>query len=224
MSTTPGPGLVLLRHGAVASHRGDVPVTHEGRCQAEQAGRRLAGMAARRAAIFVGPTLRAQQTGLFLLHGLISTRRSIRTSGPTLTLALRNPDLYLAAQRVEMVSTAAAFAGQVPGLRAADVIRVPFYSGFLSAPDRIGYWMNSADPPGENPEAVAARIAAFAASLGHARELAASLVVAVTYSPVLRAVARRYLGTDLGEPGYLSGYCLLRQPGDGYRLEQVPAG
>lgn len=218
------PGLVLLRHGAVASHRGDVPVTHEGRWQAEQAGRRLAGQAARSAAVFVGPTLRARQTGLFLLHGLTSARRSIRASGLAVTLALRNPDLYLAAQRVEMVSTAAAFADQVPGLRAADVTRVRFYAGFLSAPDRIGYWVNSADPPGEGPDAVAARIIAFAASLDHAPGLAASMVVGVTYSPVLRAVARHYLGTDPGEPGYLSGYCLLRKPGGGYRLEHVSAG
>jgi broad specificity phosphatase PhoE len=218
------PGLVLLRHGVVASHRGDLPVTHEGRCQAEQAGRRLAGQADRSAAVFVGPTLRARQTGLFLLHGLTSARRSIRANGPAVTLALRNPDLYLAAQRVEMVSTAAAFADQVPGLRAADVSRVRFYAGFLSAPDRIGYWVNSADPPGEDPEAVAARIIAFAASLDHAPGLAASLVVGVTYSPVLRAVARHYLGTDPGEPAYLSGYCLLRTPGGGYRLEHVSAG
>jgi broad specificity phosphatase PhoE len=224
VSPTPCPGLILLRHGAVASHRGDVPLTHEGRCQAEQAGRRLAGLTSLRAAVFVGPTMRARQTGLFLLHGLTSARRPIRASGPTVTLALRNPDIYLAAQRVEMVSTAAAFAGQVPGLRAADVTRVPFYSGFLSAPDRIGYWMNSPDPPGEDPGAVAARITAFAASLMHAAGLAASVVVGVTYSPVLRALARRYLGTDPGEPGYLSGYCLLRQPEGGYRLEHMPAG
>jgi broad specificity phosphatase PhoE len=223
VTTTPGPGLVLLRHGAVASHRGDVPLTHEGRCQAEHAGRRLAGLAARRAAILVGPTLRAQQTGLLLLHGLASARRSIRTSGPTVSMALRNPDVYLAAQRVEMVSTAAAFADQVPGLRAADVTQVPFYSGFLSALDRIGFWMNSTDPPGENPDAVAARIATFTASLSQARGPAADLVVGVTYSPVLRAVARRYLGTDPGEPGYLSGYWLLRQAGGDHRLEPMPA-
>jgi broad specificity phosphatase PhoE len=212
VSTAPVPGLVLLRHGAVASHRGDVPVTHEGRCQAEQAGRRLAGQAARSAAVFVGPTLRARQTGLFLLLRLTSARRSIRASGPAVTLALRNPDLYLAAQRVEMVSTAPPFADQVPGLRAADVTRVRFYVGFLSAPDRIGYWVNSPDPPAEGPEAVAARITAFSASLDHVPGLAASLVVGVTYSPVLRAVARHYLGSDPGEPAYLSGYCLLRQP------------
>ena len=166
----------------------------------------------------------ARQTGLFLLHGLTSAHRSIRASGPAVTLALRNPDLYLAAQRVEMVSAAAAFACRLPGLRATDVTWVPFYAGFLSAPDRIGYWLDSADPPGENPEAVPARITAFAASLGHAPRLAASLVVGVTYSPVLRAVARHYLGTDPGEPDYLSGYYLLQQPDGGYRLEHLPAG
>jgi Histidine phosphatase superfamily (branch 1) len=61
------PGLILLRHGEVASHRGDVPLTPQGRGQAERAGRRLARQHDAGVWILVGPTLRAQQTGMIML-------------------------------------------------------------------------------------------------------------------------------------------------------------
>ena len=204
--------LILLRHGEVASHRGDVPLTRAGRGQAEQAGRELAELGAQRAEILAGPTLRAQQTGLILLHGWTSADASCDVEGPAVTTALRNPDLYLAGHRVDMVSTAAAFAEQVPGATEARVTAIGFYAGFLTSADRIGFWLSYADPPGESVGAVAARITHFAASLGHADGV--DLVVGITQSPVLRAVASHYAGTDPGEPDYLSGY-RLRAEGDG---------
>jgi broad specificity phosphatase PhoE len=198
------PGLILLRHGEVASHRGDVPLTREGRAQAEQAGRRLARYHDARVWILVGPTLRAQQTGLIMLHGLTSANSSGQVTGPAVTQALRNPDLYLAGHRVDMVSTAAAFAQQVPGLTEAQVTGIPFYSDYLTSADRIGYWLHHPDPPGDTAATAASRIRHFAASLGHVD--GADLVVGITHSPVLRAVGSHVAGTDPGEPDYLHGY------------------
>lgn len=204
--------LILLRHGEVASHRGDVPLTLAGRVQAEQAGRRLAELAAARARVLVGPTLRAQQTGSMLVHGWMSAVCDGQVAGPAVTAALRNPDLYLAGHRVDMVSSAAAFADQVPGMNEAQVTAMSFYAGFLTSADRIGFWLNHPDPPGDRASAVAARIAQFAASLDHVGR--DDLVVGVTQSPVLRAIASYYAGADPGEPPYLHGYRVQRQSND----------
>jgi hypothetical protein len=125
---------------------------------------------------------------------------------PAPAFGLRNPDLYLAGERVEMVSTAEAFADQVPGMTAAAVLAVPFFAGFLSAADRIGFWLGCTDPPGDTAPGVAARIAAFAGSLRDHET--PETVFGVTYSPVLRAVARRCTGEDPGEPAYLRGYAV----------------
>jgi broad specificity phosphatase PhoE len=200
----PIPGLILLRHGEVASHRGDVPLTRAGRGQAEQAGRQLAQLRAARVWIVAGPALRARQTGLILLHGLTSADSSSEVTGPAATAALRNPDLYLAGHRVDMVSTAAAFAEQVPWVTEAQVTGIAFYRDFLASADRIGCWLHHADPPGDNAATAASRIRQFAASLGHVD--GADLVVGITQSPVLRAVGSHYAGADPGEPSYLHGY------------------
>jgi broad specificity phosphatase PhoE len=119
-----------------------------------------------------------------------------------------------------MVSSAAAFAEQVPGMTEAQVLAMSFYAGFLTSADRIGFWLSHSDPPGDSMAAVAARIAHFAASLDHSRR--EDVVVGVTQSPVLRAVACHYAGTDPGEPPYLTGYCVQLQ-GDG-RLAVTPVG
>jgi hypothetical protein len=155
-----------------------------------------------------------------LLHGWTSADCASEVTGPAVTAALRNPDLYLAGHRVDMVSSAAAFAEQVPGMTEAQVLAMSFYVGFLTSADRIGFWLSHSDPPGDNQAAVAARIAQFAASLVlPGRE---GLVVGVTQSPVLRAVASHFDGTDPGEPPYLSGFCVQVQ-GDG-RLAVTPVG
>src|SRR5258708_5371542 len=59
-------------------------------------------------------------------------------------------------------------------------------------------------PPGHPAATAASRIHHFAASLGHVDGV--DLVVGITHSPVLRAVASHFAGTDPGEPDYLHGH------------------
>ena len=202
-ATSPAPRLVLLRHGEVASHRGDVPLTDAGRAQAEEAGRRLAARGLGAVRLLSGATRRASETADGIAAGLRAA--GVAVAGPDVAFALRNTDLYLAGARVDMVSSADAFAAQVPWLAAEDVLAVPFFAGFLSAPDRIEEWLRSADPPGDDVAAVTARIVAFARSLADPGT-GAQTVVAVTHSPVLRAVAVGLGLEDPGEPGYVTGY------------------
>jgi hypothetical protein len=131
-------------------------------------------------------------------------------TGPEVAFALRNPDLYLAGGRVDMVSSPEAFAEQVPWLAPDDVLRVPFFAGFLTAPDRITYWLRCSGPPGDDAGAVAARIVTFARSLADGTP--PDTVVAVTHSPVLRAVAVGLGLDDPGEPPYLTGYEVTADP------------
>jgi broad specificity phosphatase PhoE len=200
------PRLILLRHGEVASHRGDVPITDEGRRQATEAGRRLGGL--RSVRLLAGATRRARETAEGVAAGLRAA--GVPVSGPDVAFALRNPDLYLAGARVDMVSSPEAFAEQVPWLTPGDVLAVPFFAGFLTAPDRIGYWLRSSSPPGDDADAVAARIVTFARSLADGRP--PETVVAVTHSPVLRAVAVGLGLEDPGEPPYLTGYGVRTDP------------
>jgi broad specificity phosphatase PhoE len=202
------PELILLRHGAVASHRGDVALTAAGREQAHEAGRRLAADHRGPIRVLCGATRRAQETAQLLADALGSGDPARRVVGPDVAFALRNPDLYLGGARVDMVSSAAAFAEQAPGLTEDDVLSVPFFAGFLAAADRIGWWLQHDSPPGDDAAAVTTRIASFARSLGDGATAVAQTVVGITHSPVLRAVATRLLGSDPGEPPYLHGYAL----------------
>jgi broad specificity phosphatase PhoE len=197
------PRLLLLRHGEVASHRGDVPLTAAGREHAVEAGRCLATSGPGTVRLLSGATRRAQETADGVGDGLRAA--GVAVCGPDVAFALRNPDLYLAGARVDMVSTAEAFAAQVPWLTADDVLTAPFFAGFLSAPDRIEFWLRSSAPPGDGTAAVAARIVAFARSLGDPG-VGADTVIGVTHSPVLRAVAVGLGLEDPGEPPYLTGY------------------
>jgi broad specificity phosphatase PhoE len=201
-----GRRLLLLRHGEVVSHRGDQPLTTTGRGQAEEAGRGLAARGLGSVRLLSGATRRACETADGVLAGLSAEDPTSRPAPPQVAFALRNPDLYLAGDRVDMVSTAEAFAAQVPAMTAEAVLEVPFYAGFLGAADRIGFWLRSSAPPGDDAARVAARIADFAVSLGDAGPSAPDTVVAVTHSPVLRAVALAVVGEDPGEPAYLTGY------------------
>jgi broad specificity phosphatase PhoE len=212
-STSPAPAgrpgrLVLLRHGEVVSHRGDQPLTEAGREPSLRAGRGLASRGLGSVRLLSSQTRRARETADGVRSGLTAVDTALSVSAPTVAFALRNPDLYLAGERVDMVSTAEAFAAQVPGMPPEAVLTVPFYAGFLTAPDRIAHWVESSHPPGDDVRALMARILAFAASLGDAGPSAPDTVVAVTHSPVLRAVAVALLGEDPGEPPYLNGYAL----------------
>src|SRR5215211_2793945 len=195
--------LLLLRHGEVPSHRGDVAVTDRGLDRAEQVGRRLATTAGR-IRVLTGETLRTRQTGAAVATGARAAGAAV--DEPRVAFALRNPDLYVAGERVDMVSSAAALAEQVPGMTVDEAAAVPFFAGFFEQPDRIGWWLRlAADVPGDDAEAVARRIGHFAASLPDRTPQPAELTVGITHSPVLRACALAHLGHDPGEPEWLTG-------------------
>ena len=194
--------LLLLRHGEVTSHRGDVAVTDRGLEGAERLGRRLAATAGR-LHVLTGGTLRARQTGAAIAAGARAAGAAV--DEPRVAFALRNPDIYVAGERVEMVSSPAALAGQVPGMTVDEAAAVPFFAGFFDHPDRIGWWLRLGHVPGEDAEALARRIDRFAASLPDRTAQPAELTVGVTHSPVLRACALAHLGHDPGEPEWLTG-------------------
>jgi broad specificity phosphatase PhoE len=210
-----------VRHGEIASHRGNVPLTESGLAQARERGGLLAGdLSPGEIVHFMhAPTLRTRQT----IEEIQSSMAETLSPGGGVDLldvreqiAIRNPDLYVAGQRVEMVSSAEALAEQLsaPPVDPATVSEHPFFSGFWAAPDRIGYWVEHPDPPGEDPAAVARRQMTFAVSLREAREDRPVRYVLSTHSPVLRAILLAYLGEDPGEPGYLEPIDLIL-PEDG---------
>ena len=194
--------LFLLRHGEVTSHRGDVPVTDEGLQTATEVGRRLAARADGPVRVLSGETRRTRETAAAVARGAREAGAEVLEEG--VAFALRNPDLYLAGVRVDMVSSEAAFAAQVPGLEEADIPRIAFFREWLAVPDRVGWWVAHKSPPGDDAAAVAARIRTFAASLAD-REDSTAFTVGITHSPVLRAVALDVTGSDTGEPRWLAG-------------------
>src|SRR3954469_11243725 len=155
--------LFLLRHGEVTSHRGDVPVPEEGLKTAVEVGRRLAGRATGAIRVISGETRRTLDTAAAVARGAREAGAEVIEDG--VAFALRNPDLYLAGVRVNMVSSEAAFAEQIPGFTEADVAKVTFFNEWLTVPDRVGWWVRHPDPPGDDAGAVARRIRAWAASL-----------------------------------------------------------
>lgn len=193
--------LFLLRHGEVASHKGDVPLTEEGAAFAVEVGRRL-GSEHSQLHVLSGSTLRTRQTAEAIAAGATESGAQVR--GPRVAFGLRNPDLYVAGQRVDMVSSFAAVAAQLEDVDEAAAEKVPFFRDFVNASDRIGWWLRHPSPPGDSARSVRARIDAFAGSL---RDLpgAGATVVAVTHSPVLRSVAEPLLGRDPGEPAWVAG-------------------
>jgi broad specificity phosphatase PhoE len=208
-----GPRLLLLRHGEVVSHKGDMPLTPRGRRQARRAGRDVGASSADVVMLLASPTARTRDTAAEFFQGLREAAPESPVPEPRTSFALRNPDLYLAGHHVNMVSTAAAFCEQAPIVTERQCLRLPFFAGFLNAPDRIGYWLTHANPPGDDPAAVAARVAAFATSLADVPGQVTKTVVGVTHSPLLRAAALTFLGEDPGEPHYLHGYSIRVREG-----------
>jgi broad specificity phosphatase PhoE len=200
----------LVRHGRVASHRGDVPVSPEGYAEIEATAEHLAGSVAPEECIHLlyTATLRSRETADALHRALRATinPEGVEILPPVEEPAIRNPDMFLAGRRVEMVSTGAALAEQIPGtgLDPATIERLPFYGEFLPHRDRIGYWLDHSDPPGEDAATVARRIVAWGLSLQDLPTDRSHRYIAVTHSPILRAVLKRYLLTeDPGEPGWV---------------------
>lgn len=205
--------LLLLRHAKVDGHRGDVPITENGVEQARAAGRWVAARGQRVGAVLFGGTLRTRQTAEQILEGIRSVDGSEGPVSVDDAFALRNPDLYLAGHRVTMVSTAEAFADQVPGLAPEVVRQVPFYEAWLTHPERVGFWVAHTSPPGETADLVNTRMEAFASSMSDAPAWRGTTVVAVTHSPVLRSVGVALRGVDPGEPTYVHGYEMLVSDG-----------
>ena len=207
--------LVLLRHGEVASHRGDVPVTEPGLAHAERTGKVLGGIDGRFTVLF-GGTRRTRETAEALCRGIGDQDR---TGEPVESFALRNPDLYLAGTRVNMVSSHAALAEQIPGMTETEAEASEWWSTFLSHTDRIGWWLRDANPPGDTAHDVATRLLRFAASLTDPGPMSSTTVIGVTHSPVLRAVLHHATGADSGEPAYVTGVQITLTGSDTPRIQ-----
>lgn len=156
--------------------------------------------------VLSGETKRAQDTATHLTDGIVGAGGS--ATGPTVAFALRNPDLYLAGVRVNMVSSNEALADQVSGLTEEEVGSLDFYPQFITERDRIGWWLRHEDPPGEGAAQMADRVRAFARSFANPYRPEMGDIAAVTHSPLLRAVALDALGEDIGEPAWVSGLLL----------------
>ena len=206
--------LYLLRHGEVSSHWGDVPITADAERRAFEVGRGFGEREEEAVLVLTGETRRAIDTGSHLASGVTEAGGAV--IGPRVAFALRNPDLYLAGTRVNMVSSAEAMAAQVEDMSAEQVLTHDFFPEFFASPDRIGWWLTHHSPPGEDAAAIAARVRAFAASLIDPISGDPDVVVAVTHSPLLRAAGLDLLGRDIGEPPWVSG--LLIEVGDRGKL------
>ncbi|WP_376794882.1 histidine phosphatase family protein [Thermogemmatispora sp.] len=218
----------LLRHGRVASHRGDVPVTEEGRQEIARLAEGLAGRLRPGEEVFIlhAAPRRARETAQVLYEVLSRLSGIGGRALPGLVIhepqrneALRTPDLYVAGTRVEMVSSAAALVEQLPawcGLGEEEIARHPFWRGFWSVPDRIGYWVNLPDPPGEDAPGAARRLWTFVRSLADGPRRQPRHYLCISHSPLLRAFLRHYLfdGHDPGEPDY----------GEAIDIEALPEG
>jgi broad specificity phosphatase PhoE len=194
--------LLLLRHGEVASHRGDVPVTEDGLVHAERVGKAIAVSTDVPITVLFGGTRRTRETAEAIVRGIGDANR---VEGPDDCFALRNPDMYLAGARVNMVSSAANLAEQVDGMTLEQAEANAWWTEFFNAPDRIGWWLEQEDPPGDNRDDVARRIEKFARSFAVPGPHEGRLLVCVTHSPVLRSVLRLVDGRDPGEPAYVTG-------------------
>lgn len=197
--------LLLLRHGEVASHRGDVPVTDAGLAHAEHVGKTLGSNHSTPITLLYGGTRRTRETAEAIGRGINDPNR---VAGPHDNVALRNPDMYAGGTRVNMVSSAQTLADQVPGMSTTDVEANQWWATFFDAPDRIGWWLQQSDPPGENAADLARRIHRFARSFADPGPQRGRLIVGVTHSPVLRSILLDAAGTDPGEPAYVTGAAL----------------
>ncbi|CAN5834224.1 hypothetical protein BH23ACT4_BH23ACT4_16380 [soil metagenome] len=196
--------LLLLRHGEVLSHHGDVSITEEGAVFAGEIGASLPERFGNKFTVLSGETSRALETAAHVARGIEQAGGTV--VGPEKAHALRNPDLYLGGMRVNMVSSHEALADQVGWLQTADVANLDFFPQFIEENDRIGWWLGHENPPGEGASDVAHRLEQFARSFSNPTRSEGGTVVAVTHSPLLRAYGLRVLGKDIGEPGWVSGF------------------
>jgi len=206
--------LLLLRHGRVAHHRGDVPLTELGVAQADAAGRWFANERIEIAGLLSGETIRTADTAKYFASGYDDVGTDLVLPSPLVSFALRNPDLYLGGHRVNMGEGAEALAAQTPDVDPANVMENIFYQGLLTAKERVGFWLEHGNVPGDSAHDVGRRIDVFARSLVDVAAFRGQTVVAMTHSPVLRAVRLHHTGAYSLEPPFLQGYSLtLRADG-----------
>ncbi|PLR82991.1 hypothetical protein CVD25_10210 [Bacillus canaveralius] len=202
----------FVRHEEVASHQGDVPITEAGLASAEEHGRQMAEWITESERVFFLHTItkRTRQTAEQLRKGVVRklkdvNNRTVSIVDPFNENAIRNPDIFLGGLRVELVSSYEALSEQITclGIEEGLLPTLPFWPPFMTSSDRIGYWLHLDNPPGENAEAVARRLMAYALSLSFIPHKETSRYFCVTHSPVLRAFLKKYLlKEDLGEPDY----------------------
>ena len=226
-----------VRHAKVASHQGNLPLTDEGRRQVEDAGRQFSRelLPGEVVSLLHAPTRRTRETALILYSIIVEAldyveQPQVYLSLPMEQWAIRNPDIYVAGTRIELVSTAEAVVEQLPpsSLNLEQVAQLPFLRGFWGGPDRIGYWVSHPNPPGEDADTVARRLLTFAVSLLDLPRAQPRRYICVTHSPTMRAFLRRYLlEHDPGEPGYLEsvdiefeddGSCTIQYRGEQKKL------
>ncbi|MEM9135366.1 MAG: histidine phosphatase family protein [Actinomycetota bacterium] len=198
--------VLLLRHGQVPHHKGDVPLTDLGVAQADAAGRWFGREGFEVAGLLSGETTRTRDTAEVFAEGVRAEGGVI--PDPMVSFALRNPDLYLGGHRINLAQGAEALAAQSPSTEPDDVEASLFYAELMAAPDRVGYWLEHPDPPGDDAAAVGVRIDRFARSLADVPAWRGRTVVGMTHSPVLRAVRFRHEGVYTREPPFLHGYSL----------------
>lgn len=208
MSDATGARVVLrlLRHGQVPHHRGDVPLTDLGVSQADAAGEWFASAGIGVAGLLSGETRRTVDTAGSFADAYRRAGGTI--DDPVVSFGLRNPDLYLGGHRINMGEGAAFLASQAPNVREEDVLESAFYSGLVESKERVGYWLEHANTPGETARDVGRRVDALARSLADVPAWAGRVVVAITHSPVLRAVRYHHWGEFSREPPFLHGYDL----------------
>lgn len=204
--------VLLLRHGQVANHKGDVPLTSLGVEQSTTAGEWFASSGIAANAVFSGETIRAKDTATYFIEGCRSKGGTIPDNH--VTMALRNPDLYLGGHRINMGEGAETLAAQSPSVEPTDVENQAWYAGLMTADDRVGYWLEHANPPGDTARSVGLRIDTFVRSCADVPGWRGGTVVAMTHSPVLRAVRFHHWGEFSREPPFLHGYSLaMREDG-----------
>jgi hypothetical protein len=169
------------------------------------------------------PTLRTRQTAYEVRASIKETLASgsrAELLEVTAQWAIRNPDIFVAGQRVELVSSVEALAEQLcaPPVDPEMLADHAFFSGFWASSDRIGYWVEHPDPPGEDTVAVARRQMTFATSLIEAQQDDPVRYILATHSPVLRAILLCYFGEDPGEPGHLEPIKLTLTSGEAPEL------
>lgn len=184
-------------------------MTEAGLEHAERAGKALGAALTGPITVLFGGTRRSRETAEAVIAGIGDDSR---TAGPIDSFAMRNPDMYVAGTRVNMVSSPAALAEQVPGMTTEQVEANPWWMEFFASHDRIGWWLSQSHPSGENVEQLADRILTFTRSLADPGPLQGRTVVAVTHSPLLRAVLLRGTGSDIGEPPYATGADIRATP------------